>query len=40
MRPALRFNAPAGLGSRLNQVHQMMIAAIATAAAKLDASLS
>ena len=28
------------LGSRLNQIHQMITAAIATAAAKLEASLS
>ena len=32
--------AVTALGSRLNQIHQMITAAIATAAAKLEASLS
>jgi len=38
--PAELAEARTALGSRLNQVHQRMIAAIATAAAKLEASLS
>jgi hypothetical protein len=39
-RRSIEDNRTFPLGSRLNQVHQVITAAIATAAAKLEASLS